>query len=61
MSSDVTPQNELVPSSDDPAAGGSSSSPAPLPEVIDVEGKGVPVILPAPAYNPKHTLLPAYK
>ena len=39
--------------SDDPAAGGSSSSPgptpAPTPEVVDVEAgtKGVPVILPA--------------
>ena len=37
MSSDATTQNELVADSDDPAAGGSSSSPAPTPNVIDVE------------------------
>ena len=39
----------MVASRDDLAAGGSSSSPAPTPEVVDVEAgiKGVPVILPA--------------
>ena len=39
----------MIASSDDPATGGSLSSPAPTPEVVDVEAgtKGVPVILPA--------------
>ena len=43
----------MVAISDDPAAGGSSSSPgptpAPTPEVVDVEAgtKGVPVVFPA--------------
>ena len=41
MSSDGTTQNELVAGSDDPAAGGSSSSPAPTPNGINVEGEGV--------------------
>ena len=53
MSNGATSQNELVASSDDPAAGGSSSSPAPMPEVVDVEAgtKGVPVILPASLFT----------
>ena len=53
MSNGETSQNESVASIDDAAAGGSSSSPvptpAPTPEVLDVEAgrKGVPVILTA--------------
>ena len=56
MSNGATSQNELVASSDDPAAGGNSSSPAPTAaptaEAVDVEAgtKGVPVIFPAPVY-----------
>ena len=33
-----------------PLPAGSSSSPAPTPEIVDIE-KGVPVISPAPVYN----------
>ena len=60
MSNGATSQNELVASSDDPAAGGSSSSPAPMqaptPEVFDVEAgtKGVPVTFPSRVSTTAH-------
>ena len=49
MSNGATSQKELVASSDGPVAGGSSFSPAPTPELVDVEAriKDVAVILPA--------------
>ena len=37
MSNGITSQNGVVSISDDPAAGGSSYSPAPTPEVVDGE------------------------
>ena len=49
MSNGTTSQNELVTSSDDLVAGGSSSSPASTPKLVEVEAEtqGVSMILPA--------------